>query len=126
MKHFSIIAFLLISFFSTNAQVNNNSGIVFDTTVYNFGVIEKGSDAECVFSFINKSKTVVILTNVKTSCNCTAPTWTKEPVKPGDSGKINVKYNTSKIGAFSKVINVYTNINEQSIILTIKGEVKKK
>ena len=125
MKHLLLITILTISFFCTNAQVNNNSGIVFDTTVYNFGVIEKGSNAECVFSFVNKSETLVVITNVKASCGCTVPTWTKEPIKPGGAGKINVKYNTNKIGDFSKIINVYTDKNEQSIVLTIKGEVKK-
>ena len=126
MKTFFLIAIMVFSFMYGNTQTNDNSGIVFDTTVYNFGVIEKGSDAEYVFTFTNKGKDVVVVTNVKASCSCTVPTWTKEPVLQGKTGVIKVKYNTNTIGVFNKETKVFVNGSEQAIILTIKGEVKKK
>ena len=104
----------------------NKQSIVFDTLVYDFGQIVKGANAECVFLFHNKGSAPLILTNVKASCGCTVPTWTKEPVLPNNSGTVKVKYNTNAVGAFHKTITVYTNDNNSSVTLTIKGEVKKK
>lgn len=123
MKRVLIITILMISFLCGNAQINDDSGIVFNATVYQFGLIKEGSNAECVFSFVNKNKTPVVITKVKAFCGCVVPTWTKEPVKPNDSGKIKVKYYANTIGTFSKTIYVFTNRNDQSIVLTIKGSV---
>ena len=72
----------MIIFLECNAQIKNDPGVVFNTTLHQFGSIERGSNAEFVFSFINKSNTPVVLTNVKTFCGCLELTWTKEPVKP--------------------------------------------
>ena len=119
-----LLAILMISFLSINAQVRVDSHIVFKDTVYQFGSVEEGSDAECVFSFINKGKTPFAITNVKTFCGCIDLRWTKEPVKPGQSGKISVKFYASNPGTFSKTIKVFTtDRGEQSIDLTIKGSV---
>jgi hypothetical protein len=119
-----LLAILMISFLSVNAQKQAGSDIIFKETVYQFGSVEEGSNAECVFSFINKSKTPVAITNVKTFCGCTDVRWTKEPVKPGESGEISVKFYAGNTGTFSKTIKVFTtNSGEQSIDLTIKGSV---
>jgi hypothetical protein len=123
MKHVLIITILMIPFLYSKAQINDDSGIVFNATLYQFGLIKEGSSAECVFSFVNKSKTPVVITQVKVFCGCVVPIWTKEPVKPNDSGKINVKFYAKTIGTFSKTINVFTNRNDQPIGLKIKGTV---
>jgi hypothetical protein len=125
MKQTSIVIILQMTLICTMAQKNGESKIVFDKTLYDFGIIDKGSKAECTFSFMNKSQTPVAIVNVKASCGCTASTWLKEPVKPDGSGEIKVKYNTNNIGFFDKTVTVYTSGNE-NIILTIRGEVKKK
>jgi Protein of unknown function (DUF1573) len=122
MKRVLIIIILMIPFLCTKAQINVDSGIVFNATVHQFGLIKEGSNAECVFSFVNKSKTPVFITKVKVFCGCVVPTWTKEPVKPNGSGEIKVKYYANTIGTFSKTIKVFTNKNDQSIDLHIKGE----
>jgi len=119
-----LLSILMISFLSINAQERVGSDIVFKDTIYQFGPVEEGSDAACVFSFINKSKTPVAITNVKTFCGCIDLRWTKEPVKPGQSGKISVKFHAGNTGTFSKTIKVFTtNSGEQSIDLTIRGSV---
>jgi hypothetical protein len=124
-QYFFIFTILVIPFFS-NAQDGADSKIVFDNTTFNFGVLERGSKAECEFSFINKSLSPVAISKVKASCGCTAPTWSKEPVKPNGSGKIKVKYNTNITGSFVKTITIYTTLDNETITLTIQGEVKKK
>lgn len=126
MKKIIFILFLL-TYSSQLWCQENKSVIVFDTLVYDFGQIVKGSNAECDFTFQNKGKLPLIITEVKASCGCTVPIWTKEPVKPGGSGSVKVKYNTNTVGVFSKTIVVNTNDNaNRQVTLTLKGEVKKK
>jgi hypothetical protein len=123
MKRVLITLILMISFLWGNAQINDDYGIVFNTKVYQFGSVKEGSNSECVFSFVNKSKTPVVINNVRSFCGCIEMTWTKEPVKPDDAGMIKVKFHANTNGTFSKTINVFTNKNSQPIGLTIKGSV---
>lgn len=77
-----------------------------------------------VFEFKNTGSTPVIITNVQTSCGCTAAEKPAAPVKKGKSDKIVVKYDTKRVGAFTKTITVTTNVSSEPIILTIKGTVQ--
>jgi len=127
MKHIILIPLVMLSFCSPSyGQEANHPGISFDTLSYDFGLLKKGSDAVCHFSFVNRDEAPVIITNVKTSCGCAVPEWPREPYLPGTSGSITVEYNTRIIGTFQKTISVYTNRNAQAVELTIKGAVQKK
>ena len=69
---------------------------------------------------------LLIITNVKSSCGCTVPSYPKEPVKKSKKEKIHVKYDTKRIGNFNKTITVYSNAKNSPVKLHIKGEVVKK
>jgi len=103
-----------------------SGGIIFEKTTHDFGVIGNKSEAECVFSFVNKGQIPIAVTGVKASCGCTAPKWSKEPVKPEAVGEIRVRYNTNITGPFNKTITVLTTADKSPIILTIKGDVRRK
>ena len=122
---FSVIVLWLIFLF-TVAQESEDVKIVFDKKIYDFGEIDRRSKAECLFTFINKSQTSVAILRVKSSCGCTLPVWSKEPVKPDDSGTIKLRYNTNITGKFNKTVTLYTTADKKPIVLTIKGEVVKK
>jgi len=98
--------------------------ISFATIEHNYGTIDFGANGSCEFEFTNTGKVPLTLINVQASCGCTAPEWSKEPIKPGDKGKIMVKYNTQLPGTFQKSITVYSNAATTPIVLKIKGEVK--
>jgi hypothetical protein len=121
-----IFSLALISSGVAYAQESAGPGIVFDTLFYDFKILKRGSDAECSFTFTNCEKKPVLITRVKASCGCTVPQWPREPVAPADTGVIRVKYNTRSTGRFSKSILVYTNLDRQAIVLTVKGEVRRK
>ena len=104
-------------------NVEKRSSIVFDKLVHDFGTMEKGGDASCVFTFKNITKKPVTLTNVKTSCGCTAADWPKEPVAKKKKGSIKVKYDSNRIGKFTKTIKVFIEGNENPIQLEIKGTI---
>ncbi len=115
-----------ISCSQTTNQENKNDkvpGIEFKFTEYDYGTIEQGADGTCEFLFKNTGKEALLLTNVKSSCGCTVPSWPKEPVKKGEKSKIIVKYNTNRIGPINKSITVTSNASNSPVILKIKGKV---
>lgn len=98
--------------------------INFETVLHDFGQIPVGTNAVCEFTFTNTGKEPLILSNVKASCGCTVPEWTKEPVLPGEEGVIKVKYTTvSRPNVINKAVIVHSNADNKQVILRIKGEV---
>jgi hypothetical protein len=102
---------------------DKNPVIKFETTEHNFGNVPQGPpSATYVFKFKNTGKAPLILSEVLTSCGCTTPEWSKEPVLPGKSGEIKVGYNALSLGGFSKTITVRSNAGAD-VVLTILGNV---
>ena len=97
--------------------------ITFEKIVHDYGTVEKGGNGECEFVFKNTGKADLVLTNVRSSCGCTVPEWTKEPIRPGKKGVIKVKYNTQRVGQINKSVTVESNAVNNKIILNIKGTV---
>lgn len=124
---FTAIACLSLSniYAQKKLYIKPNDSIVFEATVHNFGVIKKGSDASCVFKFVNKGTKPLVLKNVVPSCGCTAAEWTKSPIKPGETGYVKVKYNSNIVGIFNKSVDVYSNASNSPETLYIDGKVVK-
>lgn len=108
---------------TTVAPAAKATGLAFKEDTFSFGDIPKGTPATHEFTFKNTSKQTVLITNVKASCGCTTPTYTKTPIKPGESGVVAATYNAANPGSFNKTITVTTNDTETPKILTIKGKV---
>lgn len=83
--------------------------ISFDKTVISYGNVKAGSDGHRVFTVKNTGTKPLILSEVKPSCGCTTPEWSKDPILPGKTGNIKVGYNTELKGNFKKSIEVYSN-----------------
>ncbi|MEM7375501.1 MAG: DUF1573 domain-containing protein [Bacteroidota bacterium] len=98
--------------------------IEFEETTHQFGTIQKGDKAEHTFTFTNMSDEAVVLQNVKASCGCTTPNWTRDEVAPGETGEIQVKYNTNRVGAFTKTVTVTYDKAQRPVVLYIKGTVQ--
>jgi hypothetical protein len=101
----------------------------FEFSQHDFGTIQEDQGPVTVeFSFLNKGEAKLQITNVKASCDCTTPGWTRAEVAPGFKGYIKAQYNpANRPGAFKKTLTVfYTYQNtEYSIPLTITGFVMK-
>lgn len=99
--------------------------ITFEKTQHDFGKInEADGRVTTVFSFKNEGMEPLVLSNVRASCGCTTPKWTREPVEPGQEGQITVTYNPNgRPGRFQKTITVTSNATEATKRLYIKGEV---
>ena len=124
----SLMAFTVFSVIGqTEAiQVENPNGpeIAFETEVINYGTIEKGADGVREFKFTNTGKSPLIISNARGSCGCTVPTWPKEPIKPGESSAIKVKYDTNRPGPINKSVTITSNAKTPTKVLRIKGNVE--
>ena len=101
----------------------SQTSVVFEKTTHDYGTIGQGADGNCEFKFTNTGQAPLILSNVAASCGCTVPDWPHEPIVPGTSGSIKVKYNTDLLGVFNKSITVNSNAATNPVVLQIKGDV---
>jgi hypothetical protein len=116
----SIIAVLFFAVNFVSAQ-----DIKFESLEVNYGSIEKGADGVRVFKFTNTGTAPLIISNAQGSCGCTVPTYPKEPIMPGEKGEIRVKYDTQRVGQFTKYVTLTTNATSgTSTQLKIFGDVK--
>ncbi len=99
--------------------------INFETTLIDYGTVEKNSDGQRTFIFENSGKQDLLIKNVQSSCGCTIPKKPDGPIAPGEKSEIVVRYDTNRPGPFRKTITVTTNAEENPIIaLKIKGTVQ--
>lgn len=98
----------------------------FEALQVDYGKIVQDSDPYRYFKFTNVGTEPAVIKHAKGSCGCTVPTYPKEPILPGQSAEIKVRYDTKRVGPFTKRVTLTTNASEKEIVLTIKGLVEKK
>lgn len=123
---FSIIGSFLFGMNTLLAQAPVESGaqIKFETETFDYGTIDQYADGGCEFVFTNTGNAPLVISAAKGSCGCTVPTWPKEPIAPGETGKIKVHYDTKRVGKFGKSVTLQSNaIESPTKTIRIKGEV---
>lgn len=104
--------------------VSEGPAIAFEEYSFDFGDIHQGDQVEHVFKFENSGNQPLIITNVQTTCGCTATDWPREPILPGGTESLKVKFNSAgKFGRQNKVITVVSNavspLNQVKIITNV-------
>jgi hypothetical protein len=124
IKRFASVAFLCILTVGAFAQ----GAFKFTSDdKHDFGIVEEGVQAEYEFQFENTGDAPIVLTDVRASCGCTTPSWTRDPIPPGGKGSVKASYNsTGRLGVFNKSITITSNASEPTKIVYIKGIVVKK
>ena len=100
--------------------------VEFEESSYDFGTIDQGTHVEHLFRFKNTGDAPLMIVDAKSSCGCTVPEWTKDPIAPGDSGELLVKFNGSGQNQVSKTVTLTTNTEKGTETLTIKAFVNPK
>ena len=125
---FNVMALLIA--FGVNAQnaeqepVNPNAPVLsIDKLVYDYGTIYQHGDGDGYFVYTNTGKEPLIFSRVKASCGCTIPKWSRQPLLPGQSDTLKVRYDTKKIGSFHKAITITSNATEDRVVIKVKGKV---
>jgi hypothetical protein len=121
-----LITFLFFNISSFAQEVDDlKPAFKFLTETINYGKILMGSNGTRVFEFTNTGKSPLIITRVQASCGCTVPKKPDQPIMPGEKGKIEVSYDTKRIGGFSKAITIFSNAKTERKMIKIKGYVEK-
>ncbi|GIV32587.1 MAG: hypothetical protein KatS3mg031_0122 [Chitinophagales bacterium] len=99
--------------------------MTFETETIDYGTIIQDSDGAREFKFTNTGNAPLIINNCQGTCGCTVPNCPKNPIQPGESATIGVKYATNRLGQFNKGIKIYSNATpaDQPIMIYIKGNV---
>ena len=93
----------------------------FEETTHDFGTIDEGDVVEHTFSFTNNGKAPLVITNARGTCGCTVPSYTKDPVAPGETGEMLVKFNSrGKRNQQNKSVNITANTESGKERLQIK------
>lgn len=123
MKKVALLLFVGLFALTATAQ-ETGAKIEFASETIDYGNIAKGSDGVRVFEFTNTGTAPLVISNVKSSCGCTIPKKPEEPIAPGDTGEIQVKYDTKRVGPIRKTITVTSNASDAPTkVLKIKGTV---
>lgn len=137
---FSMVA-LLVAFASAQTAPSEApktvSGPVmtFEKIDMDYGTIAQGADPLRKFKFKNTGTEPLVIKNARGSCGCTVPNYKKEPVMPGETSEIEVRYDTQRPGPFTKTVTIETNEKMKDAegkdidvprVLTIHGTVNEK
>lgn len=125
----SILSLLVIAFAAMTStaiaqEVRQGAVIEFEKDVHDYGDIAHKGNGTYSFVFTNTGSEALMISNAKGSCGCTVPSWPKEPIAPGASAKIDVTYDTKRVGAISKSVTITSNaVNTPVKVIRIKGNV---
>lgn len=122
------VAFLIVlclSCLKTEEVYEGPPSIKFEDTLYNFGEISQGEQVTCTFKFKNVGGDTLRIAKVRKSCGCTSAKATKQILKPGGSGEIEVVFNSRGYsGNVTKTVHVHSNDPKKSVVtLRISGRV---
>lgn len=127
---FSIMLFGLVATTTAQKQTADETPemdgpvMTFETTTVQYGEIEKGADPLRSVKFTNTGNQPLVINNARGSCGCTVPSYPKEPIMPGESNVIEVRYDTKRVGPINKTVKIKTNEGPQvQHVLYVKGKV---
>ena len=126
-KKILLILSLLCLMFGIEANAKKFPVLKFEKTTIDFGELNPDDpQVTCLFKFTNVGKSKLIINQVKTSCGCTTADYTKDPISPGGTGYITVKYDGTgnRPGRIMKGIQVFSNAKEGMSRIFIRGELK--
>nr|WP_321453270.1 DUF1573 domain-containing protein [uncultured Carboxylicivirga sp.] len=125
MKKILLILAVAVAGMTSAVAQHAKANLDFNETVHDFGEIqESDGKVECVFSFNNSGGQPMVLHNVKASCGCTTPEWTKTPIPPGGKGEVKATFDPrNRPGNFNKTITVQSNAQNGTVVLRITGKV---
>ncbi|MFK7785197.1 MAG: DUF1573 domain-containing protein [Crocinitomicaceae bacterium] len=112
----------------TEAEVvADGAKIEFAKETHDYGTLKYGGNGQCTFEFTNNGTEPLIIQNAKGSCGCTVPSWPKEPLAPGKTASMTVKYDTKRPGAINKSVTITSNaVNTPVKVIRIKGNIEPK
>lgn len=106
-------------------ELADGPSMTFENLVVDYGDIVQHSEPLRVAKFTNTGTEPLIIKNARGSCGCTVPTYPKEPIMPGETAEIEIRYDTKRIGRINKTVTITTNQQGDAIVLKVKGNISK-
>lgn len=98
--------------------------ISFEKDFHDFGKLISGERVTYSFKFKNTGKSLLIISNVSTSCGCTVSSFPKLPINPGEGATIDVSFDSEgRHGLQTKSITVFANTQPPTTTLRIQSSV---
>jgi len=125
MKRFIISALLICLplIFLSAQNVATGPVISFEELTHDFGTVKQGVPVVYDFVFTNTGKQPLLLSEPRSSCGCTVPSYPKEPIMPGQKKTIKITFDAEKTGDFSKQVNILSNAENSPVVIVVKGKV---
>jgi hypothetical protein len=96
--------------------------IAFEKDYHDFGRLVQGEKVTIGFKFRNTGNADLVISQVNSGCGCTVPKFPREPIKPGESGLIQVSFDsTGRRGVQNQTVTVVSNCQPNQTILRIKA-----
>ena len=109
------------------AATGPSTTVAFSESDFKFGKIKKGDKVEHVYEVTNTGTNPLVISEVKPACGCTVPDYTKDPILPGQKGKITLKFDSSSFdGLVNKQVEVFANVEKSPILLTFSADIQPK
>lgn len=127
MTKFTFFSFVFALVFGASSFAQTVAGpvIEFNKEIHDYGMVEYAGNGTCEFVITNTGTEPLIIQSAKASCGCTVPSYPKEPIAPGASATITVKYDTKRPGSINKSIKITSNaVNANEKVIQIKGQVQ--
>ncbi|MBK7128874.1 MAG: DUF1573 domain-containing protein [Crocinitomicaceae bacterium] len=121
----SLLVVAMLGLNSYAQEVGSNGPVLtIDKETHDYGTLEQGGNGECVFVVTNTGNEPLLIQMCKGSCGCTVPSCPQEPIAPGASAKITVKYDTNRVGPINKTVTITSNaVNSPSKMIYIRGNI---
>ncbi len=132
MKHLlGILSIFLLASFQLSAQETvtpaanpaSKAIMTLESDVVDYGTIDQGSEPLRVAKFKNTGTEPLIISGAKGSCGCTVPNWPKDPIMPGETSQIEIRYDTKRVGAINKTVTVTSNDPSGNKVIRVIGTI---
>lgn len=120
----ALLMMTMVVFGQSNTDRNAGPVLTFDENTFDFGDIHQGDKVDHVFKFANTGTEPLLITNIQVTCGCTAPSWPRTPIAPGQKSEIRVSFNSEgKMGKQNKVVTVISNATNDDNKITFTANV---
>jgi hypothetical protein len=107
------------------AQSKPLTNVALSESQFDFGTMKKGDHKDHTYEITNTGKNPLIISQVKPGCGCTVPDYTKEPILPGQKGKITLKFDSSNFdGLVNKQAEIYANVEKAPIVISFSADIQ--
>lgn len=123
---FFVLIFLSISstfLFAQEPAEVQGPVMTFESMIVDYGDIEQDSEPLRILKFTNTGTEPLVVSNARGSCGCTVPTWPKQPVMPGESSQLEIRYDTKRLGGINKTVTITTNEGGEAHVIKVVGKI---